>query len=362
MGKTVQNNKKIRVIVVISSVTILLLLIILLFFRQKQKEPVITAQNVSAAVQDIIQSEQSNPFENIIIEENIETPKNEILLAPNKEETKDIEEKAEIIIIEENPIIEITEEKIEVIVIPPYRPPVPDYMVLLPGGVFSMGSPVTEEDRYNDELRHNVRLKPFYISKYEVSQRHYEEIMKKNPSYYRGQNLPVESVSWFDAIEYCNALSLRDGLPAAYTIINTSNGRFVTWNKDAIGYRLPTEAEWEYACRAGTTTAFNTGETINRNSAHYLGNRTRDVGSFRANSFGLYDMHGNVSEWCWDLYTAYGTDSPVTESRDPEAPRVFRGGNWYNSNMRRLRSAYRDNYRPSYSSEIIGFRIVRNYE
>jgi len=140
--------------------------------------------------------------------------------------------------------------------------------VLIRGGTFTMGSQETELERVKDELQHRVNVSDFYLSPSEVTQREYLALMGNNPSNSQGDNLPVENVTWFDAIRYCNALSTREGLAPVYTI----QGENVTWNRIANGYRLPTEAEWEFACRAGTTTPFNTGNNINDNQANFNNN------------------------------------------------------------------------------------------
>ena len=127
-----------------------------------------------------------------------------------------------------------------------------DNFVLIKGGSFQMGSPESEAWRSADETQHSVTVSDFYMSKYELTQKEYEEITGSNPSNFSGKNLPVENVSWLDAVAYCNAKSEKENLTPAYTI----NGQSVSWDRSANGYRLPTEAEWEYACRAGTTTPF----------------------------------------------------------------------------------------------------------
>jgi formylglycine-generating enzyme required for sulfatase activity len=259
---------------------------------------------------------------------------------------------------------------------------IPENFVRMNGATLLIGSPETEEGRDKDELQHEVTIGAFYISKYEVTQREYQEIMGNNPSNFKGSDLPVEQVNWYDAIEYCNKRSERDGLIPAYTInkIRSDPGNLsgfdtirwqVTWDRTANGYRLPTEAEWEYACRANTRTAFNTGANIITSLANFDGNnpysgpkgiyreKTLPVGTFSPNAFGLYDMHGNVREWCWDWYGTYYPEIRVSPSGPTTGSyRVARGGSWYDSAIH-LRSSYRDAYAPSYENNYLGFRIVR---
>ncbi|MCL2479820.1 MAG: formylglycine-generating enzyme family protein, partial [Treponema sp.] len=175
---------------------------------------------------------------------------------------------------------------------------------------------------------------------------------------------PVVLVSWFDAVQYCNWLSSQDGLTPAYTIRGYGDSRTVSWNQSANGYRLPTEAEWEYACRAGTTTAFNTGSNFYNYSTGWSGENsgygTHPVGQLPANKWGLYDMHGNVGEWCWDWADYYPNRSqtdPVGASSGSQ--RIIRGGSWPFSSMY-ARSAARSYIYPNYRYNYIGFRIVRN--
>ncbi|MDL2264183.1 formylglycine-generating enzyme family protein, partial [Synergistaceae bacterium OttesenSCG-928-I11] len=144
----------------------------------------------------------------------------------------------------------------------------PAGFVLVKGGVFAMGSPPSEFLREQDEISHSVTLRDFYMARHEVTQREYREPSGRSPSEFEGDELPVENVSWLDAVAYCNARSEREGLPPAYTI----DGSTVTWNREAGGYRLPTEAEWEYAARAGTVTPFHTGEDVTQAQANYYGN------------------------------------------------------------------------------------------
>jgi len=232
-------------------------------------------------------------------------------------------------------------------------------MVRIKGGTFTMGSPAKEPTRREDEVQHKVTVSGFYMSKYEVTQEEYQAVMGTNPSHFKGDNLPVETVSWYDAIEYCNRMSQIAGLTPAYTI----NGNNVTWNRNANGYRLPTEAEWEYACRAGTTTAYNTGAKISDNTGWYeenSGGKIHPVGQKPPNAWGLYDMHGNVFEWCWDWYGDYSSGSQTDPvGADSGTYRVRRGGYWGN-NGRNLRSAYRDYHSPNYRYFSIGFRLVRS--
>jgi len=164
-------------------------------------------------------------------------------------------------------------------------------MVRIEGGTFTMGSPDDEPGREDYEgPQHQVTVSSFYMGKYPVTQEEYQAVMGVNPSYFKGDNLPVEQVSWYDAVEYCNRLSQREGLKAAYTV----KGKKVTWNRKSNGYRLPTEAEWEYACRAGTTTPYNSGTSVDNAGWYYdnSGGRTHPVGEKQPNAWGLYDMHG----------------------------------------------------------------------
>jgi formylglycine-generating enzyme required for sulfatase activity len=260
----------------------------------------------------------------------------------------------------------------------------PPDLVYIHGGAFTMGSPLSEVSRRDNETQRRVTVGPFYLGKYEVTQEEYEAVMGTNPSYFKGKRLPVERTSWYDAVEYCNRRSEREGLTPAYTIDKTredpSNTNpfdplrwLVVWNRDADGYRLPTEAEWEYACRAGTATPFNTGDNITTESANYDGNfpynnkprglyreHTTETGSFPPNPWGLYDMHGNVMEWCWDWYGSY---DPEARTAPPGAAsgasRIRRGGSWV-SDARHVRSAYRPSVVPSYRDNYLGFRLARS--
>ncbi|MDR0562317.1 MAG: formylglycine-generating enzyme family protein [Spirochaetaceae bacterium] len=246
-------------------------------------------------------------------------------------------------------------------------------LVRIQGGTFMMGSPSSEAHRQDDEYQHQVTVGTFYMGKYEVTQKEYAAVAGQNPSYYKGENLPVECVSWYDAVEYCNLRSQQEGLTLAYTIRKTEKDPnntspydsvkwLVTWDPNANGYRLPTEAEWEYACRGGSAGLFYTGNSP-ESAAWYWDNsaeHSHPVGQKEPNSFGLYDMHGNVWEWCWDWYGSYASDSP----RNPSGPssgsnRVERGGSWgdYSSG---LRSASRLDFNPSSRNGRLGFRLVRS--
>jgi len=249
----------------------------------------------------------------------------------------------------------------------------PEGFVRINGGTFTMGSPSNEPGRYIYEVQHQVTISSFYMSIYEVTQGEYHEIMNTNPSHFRGYNLPVENVSWYNAVEYCNRRSQHEGLIPAYTIDksksdpNNSNAYddvkwVVTWNRNANGYRLPTEAEWEYACRADTTTAYNTGASISDNTGWYFDNSdgtTHPVGQKPPNAWGLYDMHGNVWEWCWDWY---GDDASGTQTDPVGAPsgsgRVYRGGSW-GTTAQFVRSANWNDATPSGRDAGLGFRVVR---
>jgi formylglycine-generating enzyme required for sulfatase activity len=249
----------------------------------------------------------------------------------------------------------------------------PGDFILVKGGTFTMGSSASEPERGQDETQHRVTVSDFYIAASSVTQREYRELMGNNPSEFKGENLPVENVTWFDAVRFCNARSAREGLTPAYAI----SGEAVTWNRAANGYRLPTEAEWEYACRAGTATPFNVGNNITDAQANFYNNygynnnssgrvtggyrvRTSPVNSYAANSWGLFDMHGNAADWCWDWYGEYGT-AAQTNPAGPAAGtlRVNRGGGW-NDFPKHIRSAYRAATPPYNGSFNLGFRLARN--
>ena len=227
-------------------------------------------------------------------------------------------------------------------------------MVKIPGGRFLMGSPETEAERDDNEgPQHYVNVPEFFMGKYTVTQAQWQAVMGNNPSYFKGKNRPVEMVNWNDATKFCKKLSKKTG-------------------RD---YRLPSEAEWEYACRGGTTTPFYFGETITPELVNYDGyytygngpkgkyrEKTTDVGNFPPNSFGLYDMHGNVWEWCadeWhDNYDSAPTDGSVWLDGNKQCSQL-RDGSWGSLSVN-CRSAIRRNYsdRRDDHSLNIGFRLV----
>jgi formylglycine-generating enzyme required for sulfatase activity len=237
------------------------------------------------------------------------------------------------------------------------EPAVPADLVLVQGGSFMMGSLSGEIDRNRNEFQHRVSLDSFYMGKREVTQAEYQALIGANPSRRKGDNLPVESISWYDAAEYCNRRSLREGLTPAYRI----SGRTVSWDRNAKGYRLPTEAEWEYACRAGTTTRYSTGGDNPSAAAAFNARGPSPAGTLAPNPWGLYDMHGNAEEWCWDWLGDYGGRSE-TNPGGPEtgSRRICRGGNW-RSSAGEIRSASRGSNNPARGSDVIGFRICRSY-
>ncbi|MDP3179004.1 MAG: formylglycine-generating enzyme family protein [Spirochaetaceae bacterium] len=260
--------------------------------------------------------------------------------------------------------------------------------VRVPAGSFAMGSPESEKSRGSDEgPQHVVRLAAFSIGRYEVTQGEWVAVMGYNPSSFEGDRLPVDGVSWYEVLVYCNKRSMGEGLSPCYSIAASSdpslwgdapksaNGAWnaVACDFSADGYRMPTEAEWEYACRSGTMTATSFGETLDSAQANFDGNtqylvpakgnslgRTAPVGSYAANAWGIYDMHGNVWEWCWDRYSdRYYIRSPPADPRGADAGRyrVLRGGSWSNFGYR-LRSAARRDEDPFYRDADDGFRLV----
>ncbi|QSV67708.1 MAG: SUMF1/EgtB/PvdO family nonheme iron enzyme [Aphanizomenon flos-aquae DEX188] len=226
-------------------------------------------------------------------------------------------------------------------------------MIAIPGGTFLMGSPENEVERFSDESpQHEVTVPGFFIGKYQLTQLQYQTIMGTNPSYFKGDNRPVEGVGWEDAVKFCQKLNHR-------TLGN---------------YRLPSEAEWEYACRAGTKTPFHFGDNVTTDLVNYNGNypypsapkgkyreQTTDVGIFPPNAFGLYDMHGNVWEWCEDErhenYINAPTDGSSWQSRISLGQKVLRGGCWHDY-ARYCRSACRLKSPCCSRNYFYGFRVV----
>ncbi len=236
-------------------------------------------------------------------------------------------------------------------------------MLRIPAGSFMMGSPPLERGRGEDEAQHPVTLSSdFLIAARELTRAQWTAVMGTEPGSFRGgADLPVENVSWLDALRFCNELSARARLERAYTIVGTS----ARWNRNANGYRLPTEAEWEYACRGGTTTHFWPGDRdgVLRRAGWFSENsakQTHEVGGKAANPWGLHDVHGNVWEWCWDLYGDYLSE-PVVDPAGPSSggARAIRGGGW-NTVARQCRSASRHHYDPDNYCYIIGFRVARS--
>jgi formylglycine-generating enzyme required for sulfatase activity len=216
--------------------------------------------------------------------------------------------------------------------------------VLIPAGTFMMGSPDSDPDAFPIEKPvHQVTLsQAFYLGKYPVTQAQWEAVMGTNPSQFKGADRPVENVSWDDVQAFMQKLSEREG---------------------GDHYRLPTEAQWEYACRAGSSTRYHFGDDAAQlgNYAWYYqnsDNQTHPVGQKQPNAWGLYDMHGNVWEWVQDWYGAY-TSNPVTDPISPTsgARRVFRGGDWGNA-ARYVRAANRSAYEPGNRVGDLGFRCL----
>jgi len=225
----------------------------------------------------------------------------------------------------------------------------------VPPGSLRMGSPAAEAHRKDNELQRWVALsKGFYMGAHPVTQAQWNAVMGANPSCFPGDDRPVECVSWEDSQDFCQKLSAKDGVDAGLPS----------------PYRLPTEAEWEYACRAGTTSPYFFGDALSTRQANFHANyasgsatagtyrqQTTPVGAFPANAWGLHDMHGNVFEWCADWYGPY----PASDDRDPDGPkhgnvRVLRGGSWH-SLVGRCRSACRGWGAIGYRGSDVGCRI-----
>jgi formylglycine-generating enzyme required for sulfatase activity len=247
-------------------------------------------------------------------------------------------------------------------------------MVYIPAGSFMMGSP-DDKGLAFEHPQHTVELDAFYMDTIPLTHKTYKELMGFNPSVWTGDEmLPIENVTWFDAIIYCNTRSEKDGLEPVYSYGTVSGtpgdscfaleNLTVDWTKT--GYRLPTEAEWEYACRAGTTGDFYWGTDSIGDYAWWEGNsglRTQPVGVKKPNAWGLHDMAGNIQEWCWDWFTEdYYSQSPAYSPKGPNdgIVKVLRGGSWYpyQDNAAHLRSANRSCNYTYYRRDAYGFRCV----
>jgi formylglycine-generating enzyme required for sulfatase activity len=224
-------------------------------------------------------------------------------------------------------------------------------MLWVKPGTFEMGSPPEEEGRQDRETPHTVTLtEGYWLGKHEVTQAQWQKVMGNNPSHFKGANRPVEQVSWNSVTSFCEKLTERE----------SKAGRLPA----GMAYQLPTEAQWEYACRAGTKTAFSFGDELTAKDANYAYDgwgtrlqRTSDVGEYPANAWGFHDMHGNVWEWTADWYGEY-TSGAVS---DPVGPadgsyRVTRGGSWYDT-ASLARSAIRLRLEPAFSCLSLGFRL-----
>jgi formylglycine-generating enzyme required for sulfatase activity len=263
-------------------------------------------------------------------------------------------------------------------------------MVPIPPGSFRMGSRRTERGRGRDELLHRVQVSGFYLARYPVTQGLWKTVTGGNPSYFKGgEGLPMEGVTWYDCVAFCNQLSRIEGRTPCYSYegLGTDPRHWpadwkhhihnqIICNWSASGYRLPSEAEWEYACRAGTTSATPYGPMLGSNRANFNGEhpygsaakgpnlrRTTEVGSYPPNAWGLYDMLGNIGQWCWDWYAPYSPESQ-TDPRGPRTQakqRVYRGGSWFNYGDD-LRSASRFSDVPYFRLDMLpgGLRLARS--
>jgi formylglycine-generating enzyme required for sulfatase activity len=235
-------------------------------------------------------------------------------------------------------------------------------LVYIPGGSFVMGAPAEDSPAWDAHPQHEVTLQAFWMSKYPITQAQWRSVaslpkvkvsLDPDPSAFKGDNRPVETLSWYEAMEFCKRLSV--------------------YTKDV--YTLPSEAQWEYSCRGATTTPFYFGETISPDQANYNGHytygaglqgiyreETTDVGSFSANNFGLYDMHGNVWEWCLDQFHDSYKGAPVNGSAwmtgGNSSYRMVRGGSWFSVPWF-CRCAFRNDYVPVSRNNHVGFRIIR---
>lgn len=248
---------------------------------------------------------------------------------------------------------------------------IPKNMVVVKGSSFDMGG----KGEIDEIFIHKVNIRSFFMSKYEITQKEYKSIMKENPSKFKGENLPVENVSWFDAIKFCNKKSISENLPIAYDEktgqMLDSEGNITNNIKEVIGYRLPTEAEWEYASRGGKLSkkyiysGSNSIDDISWYGYEISNKTTHEVGKKKSNELGIFDMSGNVSEWVYDTYLpdAYKkieTDTnPYLFLDKKDSYKVYRGGSWdYIEKYHKVFT--RGGYLPEYKNDNIGFRIVKN--
>lgn len=216
-----------------------------------------------------------------------------------------------------------------------------DWFVAIPEGKVQM-----RDDRTNDQWE--VSIQPFYLAKFPITQELFEKIMGQNPATFKGDKLPVESISWIETILFCNALSRLSGLDPCYNYYEGLEK--VTFKENANGYRLPTEAEWQYACQAGST-EIRYGEL--EDIAWFKDNsmdKTQEVGLKEPNAWGLFDMLGNVWEWCSDVYdeTVYGSY------------RIFRGGGWCDEERSVMATTRRRSHPKAFKIDDLGFRIAQN--
>ncbi|MDD3534767.1 MAG: SUMF1/EgtB/PvdO family nonheme iron enzyme [Candidatus Cloacimonetes bacterium] len=258
----------------------------------------------------------------------------------------------------------------------------PKEFIYVAGGNFIMGD-TRGEGNENELPIHSINLNPFYVAKYMVTQKEYKKVMGVNPSedYGVGDNYPVYNVNWYEAIMYCNRRSVAEGLTPAYSIQGLQNPDdweksfeqgndawdSVECNWEADGYRLPTEAEWEYAARGASNSPdylYSGSDNINEVAwySENAGSQTQAVGKKAPNALGIYDMSGNLFEWCWDLYSkSYYSESP---SHNPTGAsitpaRVGRGGGW-EGDKEYSRISFRGSCHPIYATEHSGFRLFKS--
>ena len=256
-------------------------------------------------------------------------------------------------------------------VVPPVADTSHPAMLLVTGGTFTMGS--TDSLDYGASPTHSVTLSSFYIAKTEVTQGQWKAVMGSNPSYFTsvGDSGPVETVSWYSCISYCNKLSIKEGKTPVYSIGgNTSPSSWtsgtIVFDTTAKGYRLPTEAEWEYAAKGGNQTHNYTYSGSNDSNVvawnyYNSGNTTHTVGAKASNELGLYDMSGNVWEWCWDWYGAYSSTAQTNPTGASSGSyRLLRGGSW-GDGSNSCRVSYRGSRGyPDGVNYVIGFRVVED--